>query len=125
APLDAQTVALHHALGATGEEPNAAPTASFTTDVTNLGVAVDASASSDPDGTIASYAWAFGDGETGTGRTTTHTYAAAGTYTITLTVTDDRGATAQTTRNVTVAPPVPNVAPVAAFSSAVDGLEVG
>ena len=122
--LDAETVALHHALGATGEEPNAVPTASFTTDVTDLAVAVDASASADTDGTIEAYAWSFGDGAIGTGRTATHTYAEAGTYTITLTVTDDRGVTAETTHDVTVAAPVPNVAPVAVFSSEVDGLSV-
>ena len=37
--------------------------------VTDLTVAVNASASSDPDGTIASYSWAFDDGTTLTGPT--------------------------------------------------------
>ncbi len=53
----------------------------------------DASASSDPDGTIASYHWDFGDGSSQTtpSATTTHTYATSGTYTVTLTVTDNAG----------------------------------
>lgn len=76
--------------------PNLRPTAAFSSDVTEgsapLEVRFDASASSDPDGTIVSYEWAFGDGNTGTGRTTTHTYADAGSYTPRLTVTDERGA---------------------------------
>lgn len=87
-----------------GGGPNQPPTASFTAGTNGLAVAVDASASSDPDGTIASYSWAFGDGGTATGVTAGHTYAAAGTYTITLTVRDNAGATATTTRQVTVAP---------------------
>ena len=53
----------------------------------------DGSASSDPDGTIASYAWDFGDGSTGTGATPTHAYLQAGTFTVALTVTDNQGAT--------------------------------
>ncbi|MBX7160953.1 MAG: PKD domain-containing protein [Acidimicrobiia bacterium] len=85
---------------------NAPPTASFTatpsTGVAPLAVAVDASASADADGTIASYAWDFGDSGTGLGVSGSHTYTAAGTYTVTLTVTDDLGATASTTRTVTV-----------------------
>jgi PKD repeat protein len=81
---------------------NQPPTASFSATNTNLTSAVDATASSDPDGSIASYAWTFGDGGTGTGVTASHTYAAAGTYSIKLTVTDNKGVTASTTKSVTV-----------------------
>ena len=42
----------------------------------------------------------------------THTYVADGTYTVTLTLTDTWGKTASTTRVVTIAKPVTNVAPV-------------
>lgn len=82
--------------------PNQAPTAAFTTERTQLNVAVDGSTSSDQDGTIAAYEWNFGDGATATGATATHTYAAAGTYTITLKVTDNRGGTDTKTSQVTV-----------------------
>ncbi|SDP74598.1 PKD repeat-containing protein [Pedococcus dokdonensis] len=96
--------------------PNQPPTAAFTPTCTQLACSVDASASSDADGTIASYAWQFGDGTTGTGVNASRTYAAAGTYTITLTVTDDDGATDTTTRSVTVAP-TPNQLPTASFTT--------
>ncbi len=103
--------------------PNARPTAKFTSSVTDLAVAVDASASTDSDGTVASYAWDYGDGTTPTsGRTDAHTYAAAGTYTVKLTVTDDKGATDSATAQVTVA--AANAKPTAKFTSSVTGLGV-
>ncbi|TFW00235.1 PKD domain-containing protein [Leifsonia flava] len=90
--------------------PNALPTASFTTQVDSLHLAVNGTASSDTDGTITSYAWNFGDGGTATGSTATHDYAAAGTYTVTLTVTDNASGTGTTSSSVTtVAPPGPAV----------------
>jgi PKD repeat protein len=92
------------ALGTT-PPPNKAPTASFTVTNTDLTASADATASADPDGTIASYAWDFGDGKTGSGVKATHPYTTAGTYTITLTVTDNKGATGLTTRTVTVTTP--------------------
>jgi PKD repeat protein len=57
----------------------------------------------DEDGEIASYAWEFGD-ETppAEGETVGHTYSVAGAYTVNLTVTDDRGATASATTEITV-----------------------
>jgi len=122
--LTAGAVAQHYALGTATPPPNVAPVAAFTSAVANLGVSVDASGSSDADGTIASYAWDFGDGATGTGKTTTHTYAAAGTYTVALTVTDDDGATGTIGQQVTVTAAPVNVAPVAAFTSAVANLGV-
>jgi chitodextrinase len=89
--------------------------------VTYLSVAVNASGSSDPDGTILVYAWNWGDGTTGTGVTATHAYATAGSKTITLTVTDNSGMTGTTSKIVTtVLPP----APVAAFTTTTSGLTV-
>ena len=84
---------------------NQPPVASYTSSVNGLHVALNGSASSDPDGTIASWSWNFGDGRTGTGATPTVTYPSAGTYTVTLTVTDNRGATASTSSHVTVTGP--------------------
>jgi PKD repeat protein len=79
---------------------NVAPTASFTSSCSNLACTFDASASTDPDGTIASYAWDFGDGTSGTGPSPSHSYAAPGSYIVTLTVTDNGGATGSATRTV-------------------------
>jgi PKD repeat protein len=84
---------------------NTSPVASFTSACSGLTCSFNASGSSDPDGTIASYAWSFGDGTTGSGVTAGHTYAAGGTYTVTLTVTDNRAATSTQAQGVTVAPP--------------------
>ncbi|MET0932065.1 MAG: PKD domain-containing protein [Mycetocola sp.] len=84
---------------------NTPPTASFTASCANLVCSTDGRASTDSDGTIASYAWSFGDGGTDTGSQASHTYATAGTKTITLTVTDNEGATATTSRTVTATSP--------------------
>ncbi len=78
----------------TPEPQNNAPTAVITTSTDSRLVKVDGSASSDPDGTIASYQWAFGDGTTATGVSPEpHLYATPGTYNVTLTVTDNSGLT--------------------------------
>jgi len=81
---------------------NVAPTASFTNSCSDLACSFNGGASSDSDGTIASYAWNFGDSSTGTGSTASHTYAAAGTYSVQLTVTDNDGASNTTSSSVTV-----------------------
>ena len=114
----AQVKAHYHASPAAQNLP---PTASATSTCTNLSCTFDGSGSSDPDGTVAAYSWNFGDGSTGSGVTASHTYAAAGTYTATLTVTDDSGATASTTRSVTVAGP-PNQPPTAVLASSCSGV---
>lgn len=104
--LTAEQVAAHYAL-TTAPAPNAAPTASFTATADDLQVAVDGTASADADGTVASHSWNWGDGTpAGSGATATHAYDVAGEYTVTLTVTDDDGATATTSRDVTVTEPV-------------------
>ncbi|MBE7163248.1 MAG: PKD domain-containing protein, partial [Williamsia herbipolensis] len=89
--------------------PNTPPTASATATCAQLTCTFDGSASSDPDGSVASYQWSFGDGTTATGATPAHSYAAPGTYQVALTVTDDRGATSApwTTSVTTTAPAVP------------------
>jgi PKD repeat protein len=101
--------------GGGGGAPNQPPIASFTATPLSgqapLTVAFDASASSDPDGSILSYAWNFGDGASGVGVTASRTYATAGTFTVRLTVIDDNGANATSTRilTVTAGPPPPSV----------------
>ena len=89
--------------------PNTPPTADFTFTTADL-AANFTDASSDSDGTIASWSWSFGDGVTSTLQNPSHTYSAAGTYTVTLTVTDDDGATGSVSKSVTVTePPVVNI----------------
>jgi PKD repeat protein len=60
------------------------------------------STSTDTDGDIATAAWEFGEGGVADGSDATHTYAAAGTFTVKLTVTDDDGASAFLTQDLTV-----------------------
>ncbi|HUQ86338.1 MAG TPA: PKD domain-containing protein [Vicinamibacterales bacterium] len=93
---------------------NAPPLATFTSSCTGMTCTFDASASSDPDGTIWYYSWTFGDGTTGGGAIASHTFAAGATYTVTLLV-DDLYGTGSASRTVTIAPM--NAPPVASFTS--------
>ncbi len=84
---------------------NESPLASFTANCTDLACSVNASSSSDVDGSISSYAWNFGDSATASGVSASHNYANGGTYTITLTITDNDGASTVTSKQVSVVKP--------------------
>ncbi|MEO8931334.1 MAG: PKD domain-containing protein [Lacisediminihabitans sp.] len=117
--LSAADISNHYAIG-TGTVVNQPPTALFTSTMSNLNASFDATTSSDPDGSIASYSWDFGDGQIGSGSTATHSYALAGPYTVTLTVTDNQGASSTVSHTVTAV--APNVPPTAAFTTTVTNL---
>lgn len=71
---------------------------------------LDASASSDPDGTIVSYEWSFGDGTTASGKVIQHAYTSPGAFKVTLTVKDNSQGTNSASRDITVDNAVPPVA---------------
>ena len=77
---------------------NRLPTASFSATPTQgntpMLVTVDASPSTDADGTIVSYQWFSSDGQTRSGKQATFTFNSGGSYVIRLLVTDNSGATA-------------------------------
>ncbi len=106
---------------------NELPVASFVYDADNLTVVFNASASIDPDGSIANYSWTFGD-ETGAyGIVTTHVYADNGSYKAALTVTDDKGGKNSTKKDLTVSmtvAPAEKKYPVADIEYEVDELTV-
>ena len=79
--------------------PDQAPTAQFSYAVSGTTVAFDASGSSSPVGSIASYAWDFGDGQTETTASSTisHTYSTSDTMTVTLRVTNTAGTSTDVT----------------------------
>ena len=100
---------------------NDAPVAAYSTQIVGRDVTVDATGSSDPDGSIVQYQWNFGDGSpvvTTASPTVTRTYSTMNTFTVTLTVTDDRGATAQRVQSLSTnnlpTPPPPGSSTVAA-----------
>ncbi len=90
--------------------PNEPPQVSFVTSPAkphiNEPVTFDASATVDPDGSIAEYAWDFdGDGifdQTTKDPVVTHSYAVAGTKSVTLKATDSEGATARSTVSLNI-----------------------
>jgi PKD repeat protein len=106
---------------------NQAPSARFAAAANGLSAGVDASLSTDPDGTINTYAWSFGEPgsstNTANGKTATHTYGTTGTYTVTLVVTDNTGLTATSLQQVNIVG-TPNVNPIANFTSTRDALLV-
>lgn len=103
-------------VGNANQSPAAALSATPTNPLVNAWVQLDATASTDADGTIASYSWNFGDGSTGTGNVVWHRFTASGTYIVSLTVTDDDGATDSASLAVQVGPS--NQSPVAGFTFA-------
>jgi PKD repeat protein len=82
-----------------------APIAAFSPSTTSgdapLTVSFDATASSSPGATIASYSWSFG----ASGVNVTHVFNSPGTYVVTLTVTDSRGQTDTDQATITVNSP--------------------
>ncbi|PZQ87802.1 MAG: hypothetical protein DI534_13570 [Leifsonia xyli] len=102
--------------------PNQPPVVSFTSSTAGLTASVNASASTDPDGTIVSYSWNWGDGTpAGSGTTAAHKYAQPGTYQVTVTATDDDGAV---TTSAPTAVTVTHADPVASFTSTAAGMGV-
>ncbi len=98
--------------------PTAVAAATPTTGTAPLIVQLDATGSSDEDGSIISYRWAVPDQDTLSAPTPTVTFDTAGTYPVILTVTDDDGASASDTITITVeeldpGPEPENIAPVA------------
>ncbi len=89
-------------LAAATPTTNLAPSARFTASSTGLTASLDASGSTDPEGTALTYAWSFGDGTRATARNVQHTYASPGTYRVSLDVTDTNGAVSTQTQDVAV-----------------------
>ncbi len=85
---------------------NYLPAARFSYTPTKMGlgeeVSFDASASSDPDGSISSYKWEFGDGGEGSGVKVKHSYHGLGDYIVTLTVIDNEGGSNSTIKLIRV-----------------------
>jgi RHS repeat-associated protein len=82
--------------------PVAAFVATLQTSFGDKMISLDASSSSDSDGTITTYTWNFGDGTTGTGKLINKTYSSFGTYNVTLTVKDNLNATKSLVKSVVV-----------------------
>ncbi len=103
--LPAATIAQH--FGGNSQSPTASFQATPNPAQSGQQVSFDASASSDPDGTIAKYEWDLdGNGtfetDTGTTPTASTTYSTGGSREVKLRVTDNAGNTGQTSRTVTV-----------------------
>jgi hypothetical protein len=81
---------------------NQAPVPAISVTCIRLSCSATASASTDADGTIASYAWTLGDGRTATGSTASFSYPADTSVTLGLTLIDNDGDSATASRALTV-----------------------
>lgn len=99
---NAATATLESIVVTTNANPTAVATASEAEPCIGESVAFSSAASTDSDGTIASYLWDFGDGATSTLANPDHAFPFNSIFTVTLTVTDNAGGTGQTTLSVPV-----------------------
>ncbi|MDH3271076.1 MAG: PKD domain-containing protein [Gemmatimonadota bacterium] len=106
----------------TAPGPGEAPTASFTSNCTDLSCDFTDTSTAGA-GPIVSWSWNFGDGNGSSVQHPSHAYSTGGTYTVTLVVTDDRGVTDTLAKSVTV--PAPNQSPTASFTSSCTDLTCG
>lgn len=83
-------------------EPAAVIEADPITGFAPLEVSLDASKSTDEDGTIVSYAWDLGDGAKSSDIKLTHTYEHGGSYNVTLTVEDNDQRTDTAIQNIRI-----------------------
>ncbi len=97
---------------------NQPPTARFTYSCI-AAVCTFVNTSFDHGGRLAAQAWTFGDGGTSTENTVSHDYAVTGPsqFSVTLTVTDNEGATAVASQNISIDPTAANLPPTASFVS--------
>ena len=89
---------------ATNQAPVAALSVSSGSILVGGSITASATASSDPDGSIAKTVIAFGDGTSATAVSASHQYKVAGTYTVKATVTDNLGASSTASATVVVKP---------------------
>lgn len=88
--------------------PNSAPSASFTLPASALygdAVVIDASTSSDSDGTIAEYRFDFGDGSPPSIQTSplvSHAFLNRGTFAVTVKATDNAGSSSTVSKEITI-----------------------
>jgi len=84
------------------QRPVAVADANVTSGKAPLTVSFNASASSDPEGSIAAYEWDFMDGKFSSETNPAHVFNNPGKYPVTLTVTDNLGMSASTSITITV-----------------------
>ncbi len=124
--LSANEISEHQASFGTNRRPVASFTATPAAVLTGVPVSLNASGSSDPDGSIVKYEWDLdgnGSYETSTGSTPTSSksFTSNGEYTIGLRVTDNLTGTDTTTRTVKVGPQPPTASFTATPNPAVLG----
>ena len=108
------------------DQPTAAFTIAPANPVPGGVVTLNATGSTDPQGTISDYSWNFGDGTTddsGASPTATHPYALRNRYPVTLTITNNHGQKSTVSQSVTVDDP-PTTAFTASPTSTTPGAAV-
>jgi PKD repeat protein len=106
---DGRTAAVGHGITVSDELPSAVYTPSTYVPAQGQTVSFNGSASSDPDGVIATYRWVWGDGTPdGSGPSPTHVFTTQGRFSVALYVTDWDGLIGAVGHGITVGDELPS-----------------